>query len=299
MKNASKPILFLPPLPSSLFPLPFIFLALLASCSSAPKRPAEIVSVRQMGENQLNLVNKATDQGDYDRALILLAEARRLAVSADDPSLRVRTKLSEGNILFSQNKADEAEAVWNGALAEAEASGQTELVSQARIYLARSSLIAGTASAANVKDRVNKELAVIKSDTLAIALGWTVIGRAEQKDRNFSAAEAAYQKAAAIHDKENYLEQAAYDWYLIASSRSVSGQSAAAVEALNTALAYDRRAENTFGLASDWRALGDVYKRAGKPDETDADYRRAAEIFRAIPLEQAALDAEAKISNTE
>jgi tetratricopeptide (TPR) repeat protein len=273
-----------------------LFLALFASCSSAPKRPAQIVSVRQMGENQLNLVNKATDQGDYDRALLLLTEARRLAVSTDDPSLRVRIKLSEGNILFCQNKTGEAETAWNAALAEAEASGQAELVSQARIYLARSSLIAGTASTANVKDRVNKELAAIKSDTLTIALGWTVIGRAEQKDRNFSAAEAAYQKAAAIHDKANYLEQAAYDWYLIASSRSVSGQSAAAVEALNTALAYDRRAENTFGLASDWCALGDVYKRAGKPDEADAAYRRAAEIFRSISLEQAALATEEKLS---
>jgi tetratricopeptide (TPR) repeat protein len=108
-------------------------------------------------------------------------------------------------------------------------------------------------------------------------------------------AENNFKKALDIHSKTNYLEQAAYDWYLIASARSMSGQSASAVEALNAAIEFDRRAENTYGLASDWRALGDIYKKAGKTADTKAAYERAAEIYRSIQREQDAEETENRL----
>ncbi|MDR1072142.1 MAG: hypothetical protein LBL45_00490 [Treponema sp.] len=268
---------------------------LLDACSSAPKRPAEIFSVRQLGENQLDLVNKAVDQGDYERAFGLLTEARRLAVSADYPSLLVRTKLAEGGVLYNQGKMEQAEAAWSAALLEAENSSETELAAQTRIYLARNALITKKASPDEVADQVAKEIASIKKDTLAIALGWNVIGLAEKEKNNYVIAETCFNKALAIHDKANYLEQAAYDWYLIASSRSLSRQFAAAIEALNAAIQFDRRAENTWGLASDWRAMGDVYKKAGKPADAKAAYARAADIYRSIDRVREAEDAEKRL----
>jgi tetratricopeptide (TPR) repeat protein len=268
---------------------------LLDACSSAPKRPAETFSIRQLGENQLDLVNKAVDQGDYERAFGLLTEARRLAVSADYPSLLVRTKLAEGGVLYNQGKAEQAEAAWSAALLEAESSGETELSAQTRIYLARNALITKKAPPDEVAAQVAKEIASIKKDTLAIALGWNVIGLAEKEKRNYAVAEMYFKKALAIHDKANYLEQAAYDWYLIASSRSLSGQFATALEALNAAIQCDRKAENTWGLASDWRAMGDVYKKAGKTAEAKAAYARAAAIYRSINKEREAEDAEKRL----
>jgi tetratricopeptide (TPR) repeat protein len=250
-----------------------------------------------MGETQLALVNKTADQGDYEKALALLLEARRFAVSVDNPSLRVRTSLAEGNILFYLSRIDEADEAWSRALLEAENSGEKELAAQTRIYLARSALIARKSSPGEVKNQVNKEIASLKMDTLSIALGWTIIGLAEKEEGNFAAAEAAFKKALAIHDKENYLEQAAYDWYLIASARSVAGQYASAIEALNSALAFDRRAENTYGLGMDWRAMGDVYKKAGDAKAADEAYRRAAAIFRSIQRETEAAGAEARLLN--
>jgi tetratricopeptide (TPR) repeat protein len=270
-------------------------LFLFVSCSSAPKRPAEIFTIRQLGENQLDLVNKAVDQGDFERALGLLVEAKRLAAAADYPSLLVRTKLAEGGILYNMGKADEAETVWNAALAEAERSGEAELASQTRIYMARNGLLTKNVPPDEVIARVTKEIASIKKDALSIALGWNVIGLAEKEKRRYAEAEAAFMKAVDIHNKANYLEQAAYDWYLIASARSMGGRYDQAVEALNTALAFDRRAENTWGLASDWRALGDVYKKAGKTDEAASAYTRAAGIYRSINRTQEAEDAEKRL----
>ncbi|MDR0452966.1 MAG: hypothetical protein LBH15_07985, partial [Treponema sp.] len=93
----------------------------------------------------------------------------------------------------------------------------------------------------------------------------------------------------ALHSR--YPEQAAYDWYLIASARSVAGDYGAALEALEEALDCDRRAENSYGLGKDWLARGDVLSKAGRPAEAEAAWRRAAEIFAS-----AGLDADAGIA---
>jgi tetratricopeptide (TPR) repeat protein len=222
-------------------------------------------------------------------ALDLLEEARRLAVSVDDPSLRIRTGLSRGNILFSLGRRDEALIAWDAALAEAESLNNRELAAICRIYRARGRLLGANGdtaqAAAEVRNEVNRELGFIKTDKLSEALGWTVLGLAEKESRRFAEAEAAVKKALDTHEKGNYLEQAAYDWYLIASIRSVAGRYDDARTALEQALALDRRAENSWGLAADWRALGEVYRKAGKTAEAEAAAARSTEIFRSLGIE--------------
>ncbi|MDR2136304.1 MAG: tetratricopeptide repeat protein, partial [Treponema sp.] len=209
------------------------------------------------------------------------------AVTSDDVSLRVRIALSRGNVFFYQGLPDEAFREWAAALAEAEALGDGELAAAARIYGARGRLLAAApgeraAVAAAVRGEVSAEIPRLKKDRLSIALGWTVIGLAEKENRRFGEAEEALRKALDIHEKGNYLEQAAYDWYVVASVRSVAGDYAGAEKALEEALALDRRAENSWGLAMDWRALGDVYRKAGKTAQAEAAAARSAEILQAL-----------------
>jgi tetratricopeptide (TPR) repeat protein len=268
----------------------------LAACSSAPKRPVEVFVVRNMAETQLELANKEADRGNYEQALNLLAEARRLAVSADNPGLLIRTELSRGNIVFYLGRTEEARGLWEAALAEAESAGEAELASAGRIYMARSTLLTGGAGTAEeVIREVRGELGRIKSNTFYAALGWTVIGLAEKELRRWAEAESALKNALGFHEKENFLELAAYDWYLIASVRSVAGQYPAAREALALALGFDRRAENTYGLGMDWLAIGDVHGKTGQIAEAQAAYRRAADIFRSLNLEKEAAAAEERL----
>ncbi|MFP3090707.1 tetratricopeptide repeat protein [Treponema sp. TIM-1] len=283
-------------------PLPgmalFFALAVFApgACSSAPERPAELFTLRNETETQLNLANREADRGNYEGALTLLEEARRLAASTDRPPLLIRVWLSQGNVLFSLGRIAEARALWDAALAEAERAGEGELAAASRIYMARSALILGEGgdTAEQVIKAVTEDLARLKSDKLNSALGWTVIGLAEKELRRWTEAENALTRALDIHEKDRYLELAAYDWYLIASVRSVSGRYDVALEALSQALALDRRAENSYGLGMDWLALGDVYQKAARGDEARAAYRRSAEIFRAIGREKEAVDAEGR-----
>ncbi|MDR1636864.1 MAG: tetratricopeptide repeat protein [Treponema sp.] len=269
------------------------FLAL--GCSSAPKRPAEIFTVRNMTETQLELANRAADQGRYAEALDLLQEARRLAVSADDPRLLIRTGLSWGNILFYMGRTGEAEEHWTAALDEAAAAGDEELAAVSRVYMARSRLLGGVSNAEEVRTQVQDELSRIESP-LHTALAWTVAGLAEKELGRWNDGENSIKNALDIHRKNNYLEQAAYDWYLIASIRSVAGDYAGALEALDEALAFDRRAENTYGLGMDWLAVGEVRKKAGNTAEAAAAYRRSGDIFRSLNLEKEAEQADQRLS---
>jgi tetratricopeptide (TPR) repeat protein len=261
-------------------------LLLYSACSSAPKRPAEIFTMRKMAESQMDLANKEADRGNYASALDMLAGARRLAISADDPGLRIRTALSQGNALFALGRADEAAAVWNSSLAEAEKGQHKELIAICRIHIARGALLAegGTEKARSIRDEVNRELSSVGKDKLDTAFGQVVIGLAEKALGHPAEAEASIKKALVFHEKGRYLEQAAYNWYLIAATRSQAGKYADAQAALESAIALDRRAENSYGLATDWRALGDVCKKAGNTADAESAWRRSSEIFYSLDL---------------
>ncbi|MDR3130879.1 MAG: hypothetical protein LBU18_04965 [Treponema sp.] len=268
-----------------LFPA-FLF-CLLSACSSAPARPAEIVLTRSAAAALLEQANREADRGNYEAALSRAQEARRMAVSVDDPPLRIMTGLSIGNSLFFLNRQDDADAAWRSALEDAEAEGGAELAAVCRIYRARWDLLSALAQTdggerpgmEEIRSQVQAELGVIKTDRLSAALGWIVTGLAEKELGRYREAEAALKKALALHEEDLYLEQAAYDWYLIASVFSVAGRYAEAEAALIEALRFDRRAENVYGLGKDWLALGDVLTKAGGQNHAAAAYQRAAEIF--------------------
>ena len=273
-----------------------ILFPLLAACSTPPKNPGEVYDLRNQSEAQLDLGNKQADRGNYETALVLLDEANRLAVISDDPGLRIRTGLSRGNTLFALGRGQEAALCWEQARLESEAWGNRELLAVSNIHILRGALLSGGADARSIREDINRETAAIKSDRRYIAFAWTVLGLAEKELGRYGEAEAAVKHSLDIHEKDHYLEQAAYDWFLIASFRSLAGNYNSARQALESAAALDRRVENSWGIAADWRALGDVYKKAGKPEESRKAYIRSAEIFRSLGNEEAAEEAEGRIS---
>ena len=270
-------------------------LAVFSGCSSAPRRPDEVFVVRNTAANQLNLANINAAQGRFQDALIILEDAWRLVLSTDDPPLRVSTAISRGSILFSLGRYDEAFQAWESAYAEGDASGLRLLAARARIYSIRAQLVRlshaspeggaeADAEAGRLRERILQEVAAVRADDAASAAGYITLGMAEKQLRRWADAENAARNALRIYERNRFLEDAAYAWFIIASIRSVSGNHDAALEALRTAIAFDRRAENAFGLASSWHAMGDVYQNAGRAGEARAAHRRAADIYRAIGL---------------
>jgi tetratricopeptide (TPR) repeat protein len=274
-------------------------LLLAAACSSAPGRPVEIFTIQSMTETQLGLANSAADQANYTHALELLAQAWRLAVSTDRPALRIRVRLARGNTLYALGRNAEAESEWYAAQTEANFTGNAVLAAACRVYMARAKLLADADNQAVAQEtltQVQSDMGTLKRDNLLAALGWTVIGLAQKSLGSYTEAEKSVHNARAIHEDERYLAQAGYDWFLVASIRSTAGNYPGALGALNNALDLDRRAENTYALASDWQAIGDVFKKMNVIESSNEAYRRSGEIFRSISMNDRASQVESRVS---
>jgi tetratricopeptide (TPR) repeat protein len=267
-----------------------------SSCSSQPKNPGDILTLRSQAEKEMDVANKEAARGNYETALLLLNECKRKAVLSDDSGLIIRSGLSRGNVLFLLGRNDEAFAEWESAVAEAQRKGDNELLSVSKIYQARGNLVTGSASAKEVLDTVNREAGNVKNDQLYIAFSWYVKALALRGLGSYREAEDAANRSLAIHDKGSYLENAAFDWFLIASIRSLSGNTNGALEALESAIELDRRIENSWGIAADWRAKGDVYKKTGKSGEAKDAYLRAKAIYEALGNESEAAEMEKRSS---
>jgi tetratricopeptide (TPR) repeat protein len=251
-------------------------------CSSAPKNKGDINNLRRQSENLLEMGNKESGRGNYETALIMLGEAKRNAILSDDPSVIVRCTLSRANVLYSLSRTDEAFDEWTAAVTEAQRSGNRELLSICRIFLSRGNLVSGRDSARSVLDEVNREQSNIKTDKLYIAFSWQVKGLALRALGSYKEAEDAIKRSLEIHEKEGYLENASYDWYTIASIRSLAGNTQGALQALESSIAIDRRIENSWGLAASWRAMGDVYRKEHRDQQALEAYYRAKAIYEAL-----------------
>ena len=286
----------------------FLTFLLFFSCSSVPDRPEEVLTERNMVARQLDLANQTANRGRFNDALLILQDARRFAVSVDDPPLLVRTSISRGNILFALGRHEEAFLEWDAALEEAIMSGNSSLASLARVYDARGRLILLDNSAGNesysaevmeIRDQVRSLISTMESGSRDQAAGNLILGMAEKELGNYAEAERTARLSLDYHSRNLFLEEAAYDWFFIASVYSVSNRFDDALAALNNSISYDRRAENGYGLASSWQAIGEVHLRKdpqGVSSQQDAvrAFLRARDIYDSLGLNDMAARAEAR-----
>jgi len=274
----------------------FVTAIFIFSCSSRPKNSGDVFHIRAQTEKELALANKEAGRGNYIIAQGLLEECKRKAILTDDWGLIIRCGLSLGNVLFSLGK-NEAFLEWENAVQLAQKHGDRELLSVSKIYKARGALISGGEDAQTVLNEVNVEAANIKNDKLYLAFSWQVKALAYRALGSFREAEDAVKQSLAIHEKEKYLDNASYDWYTIASIRSMAGNTQGAVQALEEAVKFDRRIENSWALAANWRAIGDVQRKAGNNQAAKEAYLRAKDIYTAMGNFKEAAEIDKRMEN--
>jgi len=274
----------------------FITAIFIFSCSTKPKDSGDVTTIRIQTEKEFAVANKEAGRGNYEVAQGVLEECKRKAISVDDTGLIIRCGLSLGNVLFSLGK-DAAFTEWEKTIQLAQKHGDKELLSVSKIYNARGMLLSGKTQAKAVLDEVTREAVNIKNDKLYIAFSWQVKGLAYRALGSFKEAEDAFKQSLAIHDKEKYLDNVSYDWYNIASIRSTSGNTQGAIQALEEAIKLDRRVENSWALAANWRAMGDVQRKAGNNQAATEAYLRSKDIFIAIGKNSDAAEVEKRMEN--
>jgi len=276
----------------------FLIILVFVSCSSAPKNAGDIFNLRSQAEALLDSANKDAGRGNFENALLLLDECKRLGILSDDLSLIIRCCLSRGNVLLTLGKTNEAFAEWEYAIGIAQKFGNAELLSVSKIYRARGNLVSGRVDAQAVLDEVNRESANIKNDKLFLAFSWHVKGLALRSLGSYRQAEDSFRRSLEIHEKDSSLENASYDWYTIASVRSLAGDTTGALAALDASIELDRRIENSWGLAASWRAKGDVYRKASRDTDAQEAYRHALAIYLAMGNEYEAAVTEQRLGQS-
>jgi tetratricopeptide (TPR) repeat protein len=273
---------------SGSFLILLIFAVLFISCSSAPERPMIITEKYDLASIQLEDGTRALACGDFVNADKHLTDAGTLALSIDNPDLLVKIFLSRIAWQTTVNgKAGEEEALQflERARLEAERSSEKEMFrAVCDIYEAHILVCCTDQTDKAVSLLLENERAVEKEPFYQGFLYHT-LGDALAAQKKYGEADNVYLKAAGLHTKNRYLQEIGHDWYAAASVRSLGGNKKSAFDAIGQALTYDRNAENTAAIASDYLAAARILVKepatADDKKEAVAEARYAAVIYRA------------------
>ena len=273
-----------------------IMLFLFFSCSSAPKRVMLVTDSTNLAYSRLEEADASIVSGKFERAYNQLSSAYSLALSVDNTVLLCKIVLS-GIVLKIANPdfidaLDESETsvvqnesflslskdellVFAKKLAS-RSSEQNTLSSLCSVYDVRiqleneKTLSEGNISSQNMNvylALLEKAKPALSKEAFYLAYLYRTMGEVCMAGGKFGEAQKNYSEAAKIHTKERYLNEIGLDWYCVARAYSQGGNKKAAVDAILTALKYDRDAENTRGIAADYMAYSKILLKGSVSDE--------------------------------
>ncbi|WP_296323583.1 hypothetical protein [Treponema sp. UBA3813] len=268
------------------------------SCSSAPKRAMLVTDNSQVAYSQLEDANNSIVSGKYSRAYNLLASAYSLALSVDNTDLLCKVTLS--GIVFKILCPDISEII---PAAERQTSvnedvfllkSKDEILAESKKLANRSSNPAFFSKLCSIYEtRIFLENELAASDTNSIssdscrsylsvlesvrpllkkepyyhAYLYRTEGDVCMAAGMYDAAQKNFAEAARIHTNDRYLVEIGLDWYCLARAYSLGGKKSDAISAIQSALKYDKDAENTSGIASDYIAYSKILLKDNPTDE--------------------------------
>ncbi len=280
-------------LTASIISVLFFFTA----CSSGPKRQMSITTIQDSCKHSIESANACILNGNYQQAEEILARARTQALSIDNYDLLLSVSLAHVSLYLSYNPPEIEKArlyVENAyeLVPSTTKRKESELLcamGEARI------LIAENAVQENFKtiiDKIDDAKKVFKDSPYNHAQCDSILGDVYRLAGRYKEADKIYNEAAKLFTDQRYLSEIGITWYKIAQNQSQSGNQKGALEALNTAIHYDRLAENSMALGADYYIKAVILLK-GKPTEANrAEAKKAllhsAEIYTAANLEELA-----------
>lgn len=270
---------------------------LFVSCSSGPKRSMLITTVYNSCQNSLEAANSYILSGDYEQAKTLLSTAENQAISIDNYDLIISTNLAYISLYLSYNppRTDDARLYLNKVSAFISESDNPKYneslynMAKTRILIAENNI---NEDFNKIINSMEKSQSGFKDDPYNLAQCYSIIGDLYRIHGDYKNAEKNYSDAVKIYTNELYLSEIGITWYKIAQNYSISGNKKAALEALNSAIYYDRCAENSMALGADYYIKGVILLK-GNP--TPAEIQKAkdalihsAQIYNSINLPELA-----------
>lgn len=273
----------------------FAFVALLFSCSSAPKRLMYVSEISDVAYSHLDSANKSIVEENYARACTHLSKAYKLALSVDNTELLCKVALSSldfkiacpmiNEIIIASGMESSSSFLFDSneeilsfakklALRSSEPALYSSLCSvyEVRVLMdEEKSKNGGQLSSKSLqKYAVMLEAAKknISKEPYYLACLHRTLGDVFLSGKDFELSYKNFETAAEIHTKNRYLVDIGLDWYCAARALSLWGKKSEAVKALEKALYYDKAAENNRGIASDYLAYSKILLK-GEPTESE------------------------------
>lgn len=267
-----------------------LLLFLNTACSSGPKRQMFITTVQDSCEDSIEAANSCILNGNYEQAEELLEKARLQAVSIDNYDLLLSVSLTHVSLYLSYNppEIEKAKQYLNQAN---ELSGNTSRIQESELLCAMSEariLIAQNDIQNNIKmivDKIDDAKKVFKNKPYNHAQCDSILGDVYRLSGKYKDADKIYKESAKLFTDNRYLSEIGITWYKIAQNHSQSGNRKEALEALETAIFYDRCAENSMALGADYYIRAVILLKGSPAEQDKADAKKAlkhsAEIYSA------------------
>lgn len=266
----------------------FIFLS--TGCSSGPKRQMYISTIHNSCVDSIEAANACILNGNYGQAEEMLVKARTQAVSIDNYDLLLSVSLTHVSLYLSYNPPaiEKAKLYLEQAYTLSEQTNKIEesellcAMSEARILIAQNEV---QKNYKTIVDKMDDAKKVFKSKPYNHAQCDTILGDVYRLSGNYKEADKLYNEAAKLFTDNRYLSEIGITWYKIAQNHSQSGNLKDALKALNTAIYYDRCAENSMALGADYYIKAVILLKGSPADSNKAEAKKAlkhsAEIYNA------------------
>ena len=273
-----------------LFPLYFFLLLIIAGCSSGPKRQMFITSIQDTCKDSIETANACILSGNYEQAGTILGAARTQAVSIDNYELLLSISLTHVSLYLSYSppEIEKAQKYLEEAYVLADNTRNIKesrllcAMGEARILIAQNDV---QNHYNEIVDKIDDAKKIFKNKPYNHAQCDSILGDVYRLSGRYREADKIYREAAKLFTDNMYLSEIGITWYKIAQNYSQSGNRKSALEALNTAIYYDRCAENSMALGADYYIKAVILLK-GSPDasslsEAKKALAHSAEIYNA------------------
>jgi len=257
--------------------------AMASACSSAPKRPSEVVAIKNEAADYSRLADGFLAAGQYASALQYYGEALTSNLSVDNVEGSIIARSSLGRVYLALRQYNDAERELGDALEDARAFGRPWLIALCLSNLGELRYAGSDKDSADSLFAEAETLAV--GNEAVVALVAHNRGVVAMSRGDYAAAEAFLARSAALNERARRLSELASDRYVLASVAHAKGDLAGAITWAGKALAADKAAENAPGIGADLEALGQLQRKAGHDEAAFDLYRRAFGVWLSLNRE--------------
>ena len=274
---------------------------LLTACSSAPKRSMQVSTIYSTAYEMIESANACILSGDYDKAGFFLSAAENQAMSIDNYDLLTDASLARCSLSLSVNPPDIETAERYVGFAQGFVKNcvnpkkQQALVAlnEVRIETAKGNLDENAnVNISALLNKLEENKKDVKGDPYYKAQFTLAQGDAYKLKKDYVQADKSYTAAAKEFTDNRYLSEIGISWYKAAQARSLAGNKDDALKAMEQAIFYDRAAENSLALGTDYYAVGLILAKGsptpGEKERAIEAFNHSAEIFTAIDADELA-----------